>query len=182
MIKTSTKAALLTFAGMTLLASLAMANAGGAQGRATLGTRHGRPVILADVVVQGTQPQAAAPAPAPAPVLVQAREPAAPLVDARPPRATVIEHENKNYMSTLLVSALSGAVLGALVGGAVYYLADHQTQPRHIIYWAAGGVLVGGGVGLAQIVVQESRIDRVASRPQADPAPTFRLALFSKSF
>jgi hypothetical protein len=94
----------------------------------------------------------------------------------------VIEHENKNYMSTLMVSALSGAVLGALVGAAVYYLADHQTQPRHIIYWAAGGVLVGGGVGLAQILVQESRIDRVASRPQADPAPTFRLALFSKSF
>jgi hypothetical protein len=86
-------------------------------------------------------------------------------------------------MATVFVSALMGGLAGGLIGGAIYYLSDDQTHPVRIAYWAAGGVLVGTGVGIAQIMVQESRVDRAtASRLPTDPAPTFRLALFQQRF
>jgi hypothetical protein len=135
----------------------------------------------ADVVVQGNTPAApAAPAPqAPAPVVVQPQT--STNVEAVPSRrTTVVEHEQRNYMSTIFVSALMGGLAGVLIGGSLYFLVDDQTHAPRIAYWAAGGVLVGTGVGLTQVLVQESRVDRaVASR---DPAPTFRVALFTKSF
>lgn len=137
----------------------------------------------ADVVVQGTQPTPA-PQAAPAPVVVQPQAPAAaPAVTPVPSRqTTVVERENKNYMSTIFISALTGGLAGALVGGALYFLVDDQTHAPRIGYWAAGGVLVGTGVGLAQVMVQESRMDRATSALPSDPAPTFRLALFRARF
>ena len=64
-----------------------------------------------------------------------------------------------------------------------YFLSDNQTHPARIGYWAAGGVLVGTGVGIVQVVVQENRAEQAVSRNfDTDPAPTFRLALFRKSF
>ncbi|HVU51791.1 MAG TPA: hypothetical protein VHL80_13940 [Polyangia bacterium] len=136
-----------------------------------------QPLLLADVVVNGAQQPAPAPA-APAPVVVQPQPAAAPVVEPSPHRTTVVEHEPHNDMATITVSALAGAVAGVLVGGAIYYLADNQTHANRILYWGAGGVLVGAGVGVVQVVSQESRLDRaVTERLPTDPAPTYRLSL-----
>ncbi len=87
-----------------------------------------------------------------------------------------------NAMATIFVSALMGGLAGLLVGGAIYYLADNQTHATRIGYWAAGGVLVGTGVGVIQVVADESRASQAASLWTPDPAPTYRLALFTKHF
>jgi uncharacterized protein YcfJ len=118
-------------------------------------------------------PVPVAPAPAPEPVVL-------------PPAKQKVIHEDvesHNYMGTIALSALAGGLAGALVGGAIYFLSDNQTHPARIGYWAAGGVLVGTGVGLVQIVVQENRAETAVSRNfDTDPAPTFRLALYHLSF
>src|SRR5207344_337229 len=105
-------------------------------------------LALADSVVVQPAP-AATPAPAPgAPVVVQPTQPAAAApvaVDTEPSRKSVVHADVSpphNYMGTIAGSALMGAVAGALVGGAIYYLGD-QNHPANIAYWAAGGVLVG---------------------------------------
>jgi hypothetical protein len=134
------------------------------------------PLLVADVVVNGA-PQQAAPPPAAAP----AQAAPAPVIET-PARATVVEHEQHNYMTTVAVSGLMGGLAGVLIGGSLFYLADDQTHAARIGYWAAGGVLVGVGVGITQVVVQESRVDRVTSRLPSDPAPTFRLALYQAKF
>jgi hypothetical protein len=87
-------------------------------------------------------------------------------------------------MATVAVSAIMGAVAGALVGGAIYYLRDNQTHPQRIGYWAAGGVLVGTGVGLVNVMVEENRADQAvaSSHLPTDPAPTYRLALLNGRF
>jgi hypothetical protein len=138
-------------------------------------------ITLADnvVVSPGSSPVTTPQPVAPQSVTPVAVEP----VDTTPRRSTVVHAEpNRNYMGTIAVSALMGGVAGALVGGAIYYLGD-QEQPRNIAYWAAGGVLVGTGVGLVQVMTQETRINNAtAMRLPSDPAPTFRLALARVSF
>jgi hypothetical protein len=88
-----------------------------------------------------------------------------------------------NYMTTVAVSALMGGVVGLLVGGSLYYLGD-RGNGRDVAYWAAGGVLVGTGVGVVQVVVQESRLSNATAlnKLPSDPAPTLRLALYQKQF
>ena len=115
-----------------------------------------------------------------APVQPVAAEPQAPPVrkevheDVSPPH---------NAMATIAVSALMGGLAGLLVGGAIYYLNDHQEHATRIGYWAAGGVLVGAGVGVVQVIADESRASQaVSSIWSPDPAPTYRLALFTKHF
>ena len=132
---------------------------------------------LAEVEVVNTpQPTPAAPVVQPAPVVAPT---VAPVVA---PTREVVHHHDDNYMSTIAVSALMGALAGGLVGGALYYLNDNQTHATRIGYWAAGGVLVGAGVGVVQIV-SESRTESVAmSRLPHDPAPTYRLALLTSRF
>jgi hypothetical protein len=140
--------------------------------------------LLADSVVVTPQ-NAPAPAAQPyTPVAPAAVQVAAPPVEVEPARRTTVVHEDSphNYMSTIAVSAIMGAVLGALVGGSIYYLGN-QDHAARIGYWAAGGVLLGTGVGLTQVVVQENRADAaVASRFSTDPAPTYRLALLNLRF
>jgi hypothetical protein len=118
-----------------------------------------------------TQPAPVAPQPAPV-----VEEPSRRVVhaDVSPPR---------NYAATIAISALMGGVAGALIGGAVYYL-DHQNHYYNIGYWAAGGVLVGAGVGLVQVMVEENRASEAmaANRLPSDPAPTFRVALYHAEF
>jgi hypothetical protein len=141
-------------------------------------------------------PPAAAPAPAPSssttvvnPVSPIAQAPVTPVEPApvvAPPSKQKVVHadvqEPHNYMATVAVSALMGGLAGLLVGGAIYYLGD-QNNAERIGYWAAGGVLVGTGVGLVQVVVQENRADEAVSlKQQHDPAPTYRLALFRTTF
>ena len=145
-------------------------------------------MTLADNVVVTPQGTAAQPAPqaAPAQINVQPGAPAtqpAPVVEQ--PRKVVHTEvaPNRNYMSTVFVSALMGGLAGALIGGAVYYLGD-QNRPINIAYWAAGGVLLGTGVGITQVVVQENRVSAATAmnRFPSDPAPTYRLALFQHRF
>jgi hypothetical protein len=147
------------------------------------------PMAFADNVIVGTQPSApaqAAPAPSsPAPVVVTPVQPAAaqPVVVDDPAHRTVVHADvapTRSYMGTIFGSAFMGGAAGALIGGAIYFLGS-QTHPYNIAYWAAGGVLVGTGVGIAQIMVQESRVDR-ATAMTADPAPTLRLALYQTRF
>ena len=136
-----------------------------------------QPLLLADVVVNGSPTPAPAPA---APVVVPAQQP---VVEAPTHQTTVVEHESHNYMSTIALSALMGGVAGVLVGGAIYYLSDNRDHAAHIAYWGAGGVLVGTAVGFTQIAVEESRLDRsTATNLPADPAPTYRLALYQLHF
>jgi hypothetical protein len=144
------------------------------------------PAAHADVVVNGTtQPAPAAPAPAPAPAPVVVQPPVQQVAPVEVParRTTVVEHETHNYMGTIFVSALAGGLAGLLVGGSLYYLNDNQQHASRIGYWAAGGVLVGTGVGLTQVIVQETRAERAtAMRLPTDPAPTLRLALVNVRF
>jgi uncharacterized protein YcfJ len=137
--------------------------------------------LLADSVVVTPQGPSAPAAQPVTPVAVPVA--AAPVEEASPRRTTVVhEDEPHNYMSTIAVSAIMGAVLGALVGGSIYYLGN-QDHAARIGYWAAGGVILGTAVGLTQVVVQENRADAaVASRFPTDPAPTYRLALLNLRF
>lgn len=134
---------------------------------------------LAEVEVVNT-PQAAPVVPA-APAPVVAAPAVAPVVAPVQPRE-VVHHHDGNYMSTIAWSAVMGALAGGLIGGALYYLEDNQTHATRIGYWAAGGVLVGAGVGVVQIMA-ESRTETVAmARLPHDPAPTYRLALMTSHF
>ena len=135
------------------------------------------PLRLAEVeVVNSNPPTPAAPAAAP---VAAAPVAAAPVVE---PRHEVVHHHEGSYMGTIALNALFGAIAGGLVGGAIYYLSDNQTHAQRIAYWAAGGVLVGAGVGVVQIMA-DSRTESVAmSKLPHDPAPTYRLALLTTRF
>ena len=138
------------------------------------------PLRLADVEVVNPTPPAAPAAPAPAPVAAPVVAP----VVAPPARREVVHHHEGSYMSTIALNALFGALAGGLVGGALYYLEDNQTHAQRIGYWAAGGVLVGAGVGIVQIMVQENDHTETASlsRLPKDPVPTHRLSLLTAHF
>lgn len=130
-------------------------------------------------IVNPPQQQQTATVPA-APVQPIQTEPTAPPVqksvheDVQPPH---------NVMGTIFVSALMGGLAGVLVGGAIYYLSDHQAHAERIGIWAAGGVLLGTGVGVIQVVADESRANQaVSSIWSPDPARTYRLALLTKHF
>ena len=115
----------------------------------------------------------------PAPVEVQPVQ----QVPVAPQRTYVTEDRPHNYMATIAVSALMGAVAGALIGGATYFLDTPREHPERVGYWAAGGVLVGTGVGLINIFTDESRADRAAgAQLPRDPVPTYRLSLLQTRF
>jgi len=170
----------------------AMAKTDGLNVPAKKGVHLVAPLQLADVVVTNPN-QTPAPAPAPAapaavavPVQAAPAAPAPAVVETpeHQSKSTYVEqHSNRSYMGTIAVSALMGALAGALVGGSLYFLADDQHHPQRIGYWAAGGVLVGTTVGIIEIAVEESRADRaVTLHLPSDPAPTLRLALYQARF
>jgi len=148
-------------------------------------------ITLADNVVITPSSQAApAPAPAPTPAQTQVQvQPAQPVqavepvaAPARTHRTVVTESHPRSYMGTIAFSALMGGLLGALVGGAVYYL-DNQDHAYNIAYWAAGGVLLGTGVGVVNVLADESRAERaVGLHHPKDPVPTYRVSLLKTSF
>lgn len=138
------------------------------------------PLRLAEVEVVNSNPAPAAAPAAPAPVVAAAPVAAAPV--AVTPQREVVHHHEGSYMGTIALNALFGALAGGLVGGAIYYLSDNQNHAQRIAYWAAGGVLVGAGVGIVQIAA-DNRTESVAmSRLPHDPAPTYRLALLTTRF
>ena len=139
--------------------------------------------VVADNVVV-TPGQTPAPAPQPAQVNVHPVQPveAAPVV-APPHRTVVTEDRPHNYVATVFVSALLGGLGGALIGSAIYYLDTPRDNPQNIGYWAAGGVLVGTGIGIINVAVDESRAERaVATRLPSDPVPTYRVSLLQTRF
>jgi hypothetical protein len=195
----STNALWVGVTGMIVVTLVATPNAGATarvERQTTIPAAAVRPLpraeLVADnVVVSPGSTQAPAPAqPAQTVVVPQATQPVAqatPMV-AQPTNTTHKEVQTQvssshNYMSTIAVSALMGAVAGALVGGAIHYLGDNKSW-RNVGYWAAGGVLVGTGVGVVQLVVQENRVSEATSwnRFPSDPAPTYRLALMQVGF
>lgn len=116
-------------------------------------------------------------------VVVEHNGSAPAVAPAEPPRRVVhtdVEGSH-NYMGTIAWSAFSGGVLGALLGTAVYYL-DKGERATNIIYWAAGGVVLGAGVGVVQVMVQESRAETAVSQGPTDPAPTLRVGLYRTTF
>lgn len=133
--------------------------------------------------VEIVNPNTTQPAPAaPPPVVVPVEQPA-PVV--APPQRVIHEDVQppRNVMVTITVSALMGGIAGLLVGGAIYYLADNQEHAARIGLWAAGGVLVGTGVGIVQVAADESRASAAVSQVWSpDPARTYRLALFQTHF
>lgn len=185
---TSTMRVIVLFVSLGSLPAVAFAGAGtsGAPPFGRFAARSASPRLvprlhLADVVVNTPQQP---PAPVPMAVAEPVVVPMAPVAAApvMAPRREVVHHHDDNYMSTIAINAFMGALAGALVGGALYYLEDNQTHARRIVYWAAGGVFVGAGVGVVQIMV-ESRTETVAqSRLPGDPAPTYRLALLRGQF
>ena len=138
-------------------------------------------VTLADNVVVTPAGQPAQPAQP-----VQTVQPVQPVqtvpVTPVPHRTVVTENHPRNYVATIAVSALMGGLAGALIGGAIYFL-DDQNNPQNIGYWAAGGVLVGTGIGVINVVAAESRAERaIGLNHTKDPVPTYRLSLFKATF
>ena len=129
-----------------------------------------------------TPPQQQAAPASPPPAVVPVAEPA-PVVTPPAKQRVVTENVDPphNDMATIAVSALMGGVAGVLVGGAIYYL-DGRDHLERIGFWAAGRVLVGTGVGVVQVVSQESRASQAVSLWSPDPARTYRLALYRVSF
>jgi hypothetical protein len=150
--------------------------------------------VLADnVVVTPSGSTAPAPAPAPAPsaspqqnvnVAPQQAQPVEQAPVAVPPHKTVVTEDHPhNYMATIAGSALLGAVAGALIGGAIYVLDTPRDNPERIGYWAAGGVLVGTGIGIINVATDENRAERaVSTRLPSDPVPTYRVSLLQTRF
>ena len=144
-------------------------------------------VVADNVVVTPNGNTAPAPAPQPAQVNVQPVQPVQPVEAAPvvvPPHRTVVtEDRPHNYVATVFVSALLGGLGGALIGSAIYYLDTPRDNPQNIGYWAAGGVLVGTGIGIINVAVDESRAERaVATRLPSDPVPTYRVSLLQTRF
>jgi F0F1-type ATP synthase assembly protein I len=137
-------------------------------------------------IVNPSTGQAAPAAPAPAVVPVQPVQEQAPVAAPQTQTQRVVHEDVQaphNVMTTITVSALMGGIAGLLVGGAIYYLADNQAHAARIGIWAAGGVLVGTGVGIVQVAADESRASTAVSQLWSpDPARTYRLALFRTSF
>jgi hypothetical protein len=127
------------------------------------------------------------PSGAPTPVTVQPAQPvqvqpAQPVV-VPPQRPVVVEENPHSYVGTIFVSALLGGLAGVLIGGSIYYLDTPREHPYRVGYWAAGGVLVGTGIGIINVAVDESRAERaIATHLPTDPVPTFRLALLNGRF
>jgi len=114
---------------------------------------------------------------------VQAGQPEQAPVYVPPHKTVVTEDKPHNYMSTIAVSAIMGAVVGALIGGAIYVLDTPREHPERVGYWAAGGVIVGTGVGLINVMADENRSERaVSSRLPSDPVPTYRVSLLQTRF
>jgi hypothetical protein len=95
----------------------------------------------------------------------------------------VTESNTGNYVATVAGSALAGGLVGALIGGAVFWMDDEDQDWTDLGYWAAGGVLLGAGAGVVQVVVQESRASKaVSERRLRSPGRGFRVAIAEGRF
>jgi hypothetical protein len=79
-------------------------------------------------------------------------------------KQVVTETHEENFMGTIAKNTLYGAVAGALVGGAVYFIARDDVRPVTVAYWASGGALVGAAVGIVEVSTREERNERAVSQ------------------
>jgi hypothetical protein len=126
------------------------------------------------------------PPPPPAPVVVPAQPAPQPVVIEPTPapapvkqKQVITDTHSHNYMATIAESVFFGALAGALVGTAVYVV-DHETHPRNIAFWGAGGAIVGGTIGLVQIAVEEGRTERAVSSMERKTARERGIAFVPK--
>lgn len=113
---------------------------------------------------------AAAPAPAPAAASTTVVQPVQQPVAVAPApspitknKEVITETHSESYMFTIAKDTFFGAVAGAIVGGAIYFLDRNDIRPVDVAYWASGGALVGAAVGVVEISVNESRNERATS-------------------
>ncbi len=93
---------------------------------------------------------------------------AAPVAQAAPASTTnktvvAEQHDQGSFMGTVAKDTFFGALTGALVGGAIYFIGGRDTAPVNIAYWTAGGALVGVGVGAVEVMTRESRQEAATS-------------------
>jgi hypothetical protein len=97
--------------------------------------------------------------PAAAPPVQVAPQP----VEVAPHKTVVTDDHPQNFMATIATSTFFGALTGALVGAAVYFLDEPRRDPQHIYFWGGGGALVGLGVGLINVAANEDHRERAVS-------------------
>jgi hypothetical protein len=78
-------------------------------------------------------------------------------------RQVNVETHSENYMLTVAKSTFFGAVAGAIIGGAIYFIDRDNVRPVTVAYWASGGALVGAAAGVIQVAVSEGRTERATS-------------------
>jgi hypothetical protein len=133
-----------------------------------------------DLGVPQLAPPFARPAPARVALQTAAREAAARTACAN---TVVTESNTGNYVATVAGSALAGGLVGVLIGAAVFWIDGDDQDWTDLGYWAAGGVLLGAGAGVVQVVVQESRANEaVSERRWRQPGRGLRLALVQRRF
>ncbi len=88
-----------------------------------------------------------------------------------------------HYMLTIAANTLGGALVGFLIGGAIYLLQDpDDRQPVNLAWWTGGGALVGVGAGVVQVIVRANRDDEAVSRRFIVPAGTRQVLGWTHSF
>jgi hypothetical protein len=119
-----------------------------------------------------TERQTVNPTPAPAPVVAQPVQTApvqaapvaqAPATSSKETRTVTEERDQGSFMGTVAKDTLYGALTGVVVGGAIYFISGQDTRPVTVAYWAAGGALVGAGVGLVEVMVRQNRREEAVS-------------------
>jgi hypothetical protein len=113
-----------------------------------------------------------APAAAPATTVVQAppavqvaQQPVAAPTNTTSKNVNVTaETHSENFMGTIAKNTFFGAVAGALVGGAIYFIDRDDIRPVTVAYWASGGALVGAAVGIVEVSMREDRNERAVSK------------------
>ncbi len=93
------------------------------------------------------------------------------------------ETSESNYMLTIAANTLGGALVGFLIGGAIYLLQDPDNRrPVNLAWWTGGGALVGVGAGVVQVIVRANRDDEAVSRRFIVPAGTRQVLGWTHSF
>ncbi len=83
---------------------------------------------------------------------------------------------DSNYMMTIAGNTLGGALVGFLIGGALYLIQD--PDHRHTVnlaWWTGGGALVGVGAGVVQVIVSANRDSRAVSQGDTDASDERRV-------
>jgi F0F1-type ATP synthase assembly protein I len=82
-----------------------------------------------------------------------------------------------SYTLVIAANTLGGALVGLLIGGAIYLVQD--PDHRHAVnlaWWTGGGALLGVGAGVVQVIVRANRdSDAVSQRELMLPEGTRRV-------